>query len=527
MQRLVKQLLLVAFLTTTVVATAQNVGINATGASPHASALLDVAATNKGVLIPRMTQAQRDAITSPATGLLIYQTNGTAGFYYYTGSTWTGIGGNDTDWSESGNYVFNTTDSVGIGTNSPAHVLSVSGNSSVSGVQYAGAFYSGDQYGQAKIEMYSAFSTDTALVVKTSNAKPSAYLWKHPATGGVALEASSGSGVAGYFTANNGGTGVNGVGGIGVEGEGNTYGGQFIAGAVGALAVNAYSIQSSGDVAHFSIGNASNTGNALHGIQQGQGKAGVFTISNTSNGDTALYAHTNGTGHSGFFENTGTTNASAAMVAKTNGTGRAGQFQISNVANASDAIYATTNGTGNAANFSGRVLIDPPGALADFQFTNQGFEPAIFPTTNNYGVLGSNTQRLFDVHTTNLTVYGTFTNLSDRSMKKNVTPLQGGLQKVMALNGVTYDLSIDKVAPNITGEKKTKMEEDGEGQIGFIAQELEQVLPELVKTHEGTGLKTVNYQGVIPVLVEAIKEQQATIETLKKELEEIQRKVAE
>jgi hypothetical protein len=50
---------------------------------PNQSALLEVRSTNKGVLIPRMTQAKRDAIAQPARGLLIFQTDGTAGFYYY------------------------------------------------------------------------------------------------------------------------------------------------------------------------------------------------------------------------------------------------------------------------------------------------------------------------------------------------------------------------------------------------------------------------------------------------------------
>lgn len=51
-----------------------NVAINATGASPDPSAMLDVASTSKGLLMPRMTTAQRDAITSPADGLMIVNT---------------------------------------------------------------------------------------------------------------------------------------------------------------------------------------------------------------------------------------------------------------------------------------------------------------------------------------------------------------------------------------------------------------------------------------------------------------------
>jgi hypothetical protein len=59
--------------------------------TPDASSALDMVSTTKGMLLPRMTKAQRDAIIAPAAGLLIYQTNSTAGFYYYDGSAWTAV----------------------------------------------------------------------------------------------------------------------------------------------------------------------------------------------------------------------------------------------------------------------------------------------------------------------------------------------------------------------------------------------------------------------------------------------------
>ena len=76
---------------------AQTNNFPATGAvgigtiSPNASSLLEVKSTTKGVLIPRMTITQRNAISLPATGLLIYQTNSTPGFYYYNGTVWTAV----------------------------------------------------------------------------------------------------------------------------------------------------------------------------------------------------------------------------------------------------------------------------------------------------------------------------------------------------------------------------------------------------------------------------------------------------
>lgn len=74
-------------------ASAQGMAVNTSGSSADASAMLDVSSTSKGVLIPRMTQAQRNAIAAPVAGLLIYQTDNTPGFYYYNGSAWTAISG--------------------------------------------------------------------------------------------------------------------------------------------------------------------------------------------------------------------------------------------------------------------------------------------------------------------------------------------------------------------------------------------------------------------------------------------------
>ncbi|MEM6298423.1 MAG: hypothetical protein AAF740_07020 [Bacteroidota bacterium] len=66
------------------------VGINSDNSDPDNSAMLDVSSTEKGVLIPRMTTSERDAITSPATGLLVYDTE-TGSFWFYENSQWNEI----------------------------------------------------------------------------------------------------------------------------------------------------------------------------------------------------------------------------------------------------------------------------------------------------------------------------------------------------------------------------------------------------------------------------------------------------
>ena len=71
----------------------------------NASAALQVESTSQGMLVPRMTASQRGLIGTPATGLMVYQTDGTAGFYFYNGTAWTSLsgGGGATLPSQTGN----------------------------------------------------------------------------------------------------------------------------------------------------------------------------------------------------------------------------------------------------------------------------------------------------------------------------------------------------------------------------------------------------------------------------------------
>jgi hypothetical protein len=86
---------------------AQNVAINGTGAAPAASAMLDVASTTSGLLMPRMTSAQRTAIAAPATGLKVYDTT-TGGFWYFNGTIWVQLLNTNTGWALVGNTLVGT-----------------------------------------------------------------------------------------------------------------------------------------------------------------------------------------------------------------------------------------------------------------------------------------------------------------------------------------------------------------------------------------------------------------------------------
>jgi hypothetical protein len=95
---------------------------------------------------------------------------------------------------------------------------------------------------------------------------------------------------------------------------------------------------------------------------------------------------------------------------------------------------------------------------------------------------------------------------SDGRLKENVCPLQNSLDKVMQLRGVTFTW---------------KNNPEYGIRIGFIAQEFEKIIPELVFTNEVDGYKGINYAEVSAVLVEAIKEQQKQILDQQKEIDDL------
>ena len=115
---------------------AQNVAINNSGSIADNSAILDVQSTTKGLLVPKMNQAQRNLISSPAVGLLIYQTDVIPGYYFYNGGSWiqfsTGTATNY--WALNGTNIYSgVTGNVGIGTSAPTAKLQLAGNMKING----------------------------------------------------------------------------------------------------------------------------------------------------------------------------------------------------------------------------------------------------------------------------------------------------------------------------------------------------------------------------------------------------------
>jgi hypothetical protein len=142
---------------------AQGVGINATGAPADTSAILDLSSTSKGLLVPRLTSAQRAAIALPATGLVVFQTDGAQGLYWNAGTpaspSWKQVGeagaGGGGQWTASGSNIYYSAGKVAVGTTPTQFRFTVQDTGSVFRVQSnntTGLMASLGGYGQVQVD---------------------------------------------------------------------------------------------------------------------------------------------------------------------------------------------------------------------------------------------------------------------------------------------------------------------------------------------------------------------------------------
>ena len=102
-------------------------GVSIDGSQPDGSAMLDVKSTGKGMLIPRMTAAQRDAIANPATGLLVFCTDNN---YFYSNRGTPAVPNwilTSSPWLTAVNGIYYTGGKIGIGNTLPATILDITG----------------------------------------------------------------------------------------------------------------------------------------------------------------------------------------------------------------------------------------------------------------------------------------------------------------------------------------------------------------------------------------------------------------
>jgi len=154
----------------------------------------------------------------------------------------------------------------------------------------------------------------------------------------------------------------------------------------------------------------------------------------------------------------------------------------------------------------------------------------LFLKDNGNVGIGRNPSYKLDVNG-DIAIYGALRLSSDKRLKSEIKPIYSSLSKLSKLNGVSYKKKLPKVKQNnrtlaqneVSDEVKQKTiaadtistNANNKLNYGFIAQDLQEIYPELVKK-DNEGFLSIDYVSLIPVLVEAVKELQSEINTLKK-----------
>lgn len=485
---------------------AQNIAINTTGTVADASAMLDVTSTTTGVLIPRMTSAERNAILSPAESLLVYD-NDEKLYYYFTAGNWVPLLNNSNGWTTLGNA----------GTNVSNNFLGTTDNNAL-------AFRVNNVHAGLITNDKEVFIGYNAGVVNTDTASvgigSEVLLNNFDGTNNTAI---------GYHSMLN-----------------NVYGSENTAIGTSTLlnntshsntAVGAFALTNSTANGNTAVGaaalwqNTSGNSNCAFGVSS----LGLNTIGyyNCAFGYYASYFNTTGTfntaiGYHALYKNsTGDNNIAIGYNA-----GDAITTGYGNVAVGNDALGAITTGISNVA------IGNSAGSVSN-GFTNctiVGWGAGLSGLNyNNTAVLGkgtvmssSNQVRIGDFSITSIGGFANWTNISDGRFKINVQENVPGLNFIMALRPVTYNLDLNAFneffnVPDTLIDQNAQAAKTAEIQTGFIAQEVESAAQQL--NYVFSGVDTPDNEGdsyglryaefVVP-LVKAVQEQQAQIEMLQK-----------
>ncbi len=515
--------------------------------TPNASSILDMVSTSKGILVPRMTKNQRDAIATPAPGLLIYQTNSTPGFYYYTGTAWKAITPK-VGWSLTGNAATDPATNF-IGTtdaqplifkinNQKAGYLGTSSTTNTAfGYQTLNANTSGVSntangfqalYANAGASYNSAYGVQ-ALYTNTSGHDNTANgFWSlfsntigyyNTATGGYALYANS-DGI---------GNTANGISSL----RFNTHGSNNTGTGANTLFYNTtgYSNVAVGSNALFNntVGhnNVAVGDSVLYHQNNGEGY-------NTAIGSKALYSNTTGdintaTGYQALYFNNGSFNTASGTNALYNNTTGG-----SNTASGNNALYNNMDGNVNAAfgyqalntNVSGdyNTVI---GAFADANNSNYNSSSA-FGTSSL--ITASDQVRIGNSFTASIGGYQSWTTLpSDKRVKKNIKENVPGLTFINKLKPVTYNLdlnAIDKIVQRpVIKDKDGKIAQPSQQELdsrkakeqilftGFVAQDVAAAATSINYNFSGVDIPKndkdiygLRYSDFVMPLVKAVQE---------------------
>ncbi len=192
-----------------------------------------------------------------------------------------------------------------------------------------------------------------------------------------------------------------------------------------------------------------------------------------------------------------------------------------NAYNAPVYIYGDVQVIPASNNSQGKYVLFPKGGTS------------FYPNGSGNSYIGANDSwRVYTGYIGNL-YCGNYGDFSDRRVKQNIHPLENALEQVRHLNGVRYDINTE-THPFFKG-REVRDGELTEGLYGFIAQDLQEIIPELVTYDEQHELYMIrNYHQILPVFVKAMQELkgrndelQAEINTAMQELEQLQQELGE
>ena len=285
----------------------------------------------------------------------------------------------------------------------------------------------------------------------------------------------------------------------------------------------------------------------------------ALTVTTTQNGSFGIDATNSGTGVAIRAQTTNTANTFAALQAETNsstannsailgsnsGAGYGISGQIPSTATGTAAVYGnnlrTTAGHGILGNgFNGVVGEATNGGGFGVYGANASVSGLAIGTygIGINGIFGQVTPSIpsawagyftFDigVEGTGLSTGG-WNTVSDIRLKSNIVPIESALDKLMLLRGTKYVLTTPSSSKIGLDDNRMQSETKTRVQYGVIAQEVEAVFPEMIyekaifkNQGDDTVYKSVNYDALVPVLIEAVKELKQEVDALKEEIEQL------
>jgi hypothetical protein len=224
-----------------------------------------------------------------------------------------------------------------------------------------------------------------------------------------------------------------------------------------------------------------------------------------------------GTGGNLPFGQFGTAGAGGGLQLTSGNGGSTGSFSTGGHAfGGTGAVILLTGGTGGGhpgsffrGGSGGSIMLQPGVAGGSTQAVGQPGNVMLAPSGGRVGIKTTNPLATLDVGAGGTTLADAWTTRSSRRFKTNIRPLEGALEKVEQLEGMTYD-----------------RKSDGKHEIGVIAEDLARIVPELVSRDPNTNeVQGVDYSRLTAILIEAVKAQQAELRSQQTAIQELKRRI--